>query len=108
LAGIWLAALAAGAGMAYGLQRLRPVVTSLRALKESGDIPVLGVVGVAFPAQQRAIFRRHLLGFSAASVALVAALGIVLALNRSGVRLDAQALKSLGLDVPALKALVKA
>ena len=108
LAGIWLAALAVGAGMAYWLQRLRPVVTSLRALKELGDFPVLGVVGVAFPAQRRAVFRRHLLGFSAASIVLVTALGIALVLNRSGVRLDAQALKTLGLDVQALKALVKA
>jgi hypothetical protein len=71
-------------------------------------LPVLGVVGVAFPAQRRAIFRRHLLGFSAASTVLVAALGVALVLNRSGVRLDAQALKTLGLDVQALKALVKA
>jgi hypothetical protein len=108
LAEIWVAALAVGAGLAYWLQRLRPVVTSLRALKELGGLPVLGVVGVAFPVRRRARFRRHLWGFSAASIVLVAALGIALALNRSGVRLDAQALKTLGLDVQALKALVKA
>jgi polysaccharide chain length determinant protein (PEP-CTERM system associated) len=107
LAGIWVAALATGAGMAYWLQRLRPVVTSLRALKELVGFPVLGMVGIAFPTRRRAIFLRHLWGFSAASIVLVAALGIALALNRSGIRLDRQSLKTLGLDVQALKALVK-
>ena len=95
LAGIWIAALTAGAGAAYGLQRLRPVVSSLRALKELVNSPVLGAVGIAFPSQQRVLFRRHLWRFSAAALVLVAAFGIALALNRSGVRLNIQALKAL-------------
>src|SRR5580698_6276258 len=57
LAGIWIAALAAGAGVAYGLQRLRPVVSSSRALQELASFPLLGAVGIAFPSQQRALFR---------------------------------------------------
>jgi polysaccharide chain length determinant protein (PEP-CTERM system associated) len=92
---IWTAALAVGAGIAYWLQRVRPVVGSLRSLKELVNAPVLGVVGVAFPTRQRALIRRHLWRFSAASLLLVAALGIALALNRSGIRLDVQALKTL-------------
>ena len=95
LAGIWIAALTAGAGAAYGLQRLRPVVSSLSALKELVNSPVLGAVGIAFPSQQRVLFRRHLWRFSAAALVLVAAFGIALALNRSGVRLNIQALKAL-------------
>ncbi len=97
LAGIWIAALACGAAAAYGLQRLWPVVSSLRGLKELAGLPVLGAVGIAFPTQQRASFRRHLWRFSAAAIGLVAAFGVVLALNRSGVRLD----------IPALLTLVK-
>jgi polysaccharide chain length determinant protein (PEP-CTERM system associated) len=95
LAGIWAAALVAGAGVAYWLQRVRPVVGSLRSLKQFVDVPVLGVVGVAFPTQRRALVRQRLWRFSAASLLLVAALGIALALNRTGVRLDVHALKTL-------------
>jgi polysaccharide chain length determinant protein (PEP-CTERM system associated) len=95
LAGIWVAALTAGAGAAYGLQRLRPVVSSLRALKELASFPVLGAVGIAFPSQQRVLFRRNLWRFSAAALVLVAAFGVALALSRSGVRLNIQALNTL-------------
>jgi hypothetical protein len=95
LAGIWIAALTAGAGAAYGLQRMRPVVSSIRALKELASFPVLGAVGIAFPSQQRVLFRRHLWRFSAAAIALVTAFGVALALSRSGVRLNIEALKIL-------------
>jgi polysaccharide chain length determinant protein (PEP-CTERM system associated) len=88
LGGIWFAALAIGAAAAYGLQKLRPVVSSERGLSELTSFPVLGVVGVAFPTQRRVEFRRNLWRFSAAAVVLVAAFGVALALNRSGVRLD--------------------
>jgi len=77
LAGIWIAALTAGAGAAYGLQRMRPVVSSTRALKELASFPVLGAVGIAFPSQQRVLFQRSY----AAAVVLVAAFGVALALN---------------------------
>jgi polysaccharide chain length determinant protein (PEP-CTERM system associated) len=93
--GIWAAALVAGAASAFGLQRLRPVVGSLRTLNALVPLPVLGVVGVAFPTRHRALFRRHLWSFAVASVILVAALGVALALNRSGIRLDVQAVKTL-------------
>jgi hypothetical protein len=96
LAGIWIAALAAGAGAAYGMQRLRPVVSSLRTLRELASFPVLGAVGIAFPSQQRELFRRNLCSFSAAVLILVAAFGVALTLNRMGVRLNIQALKILG------------
>jgi polysaccharide chain length determinant protein (PEP-CTERM system associated) len=85
---IWLAALGAGAGLAYGLHWLRPVVNSVRGVTELTSFPVLGAVSVAFPSRQRFLFRRRIWGFSAATLFLVIALGAVLVLNRSGVRLD--------------------
>jgi hypothetical protein len=88
LAVVWLAALAAGAGVAYLLQRVRPVVGSLRDLKQMSAFRVLGVIGVAFPSQQRADFRRRFWRFSAVAILLVAALIVALALNMSGVRLN--------------------
>jgi polysaccharide chain length determinant protein (PEP-CTERM system associated) len=84
---IWLAALAVGAGIAYGLHWLRPVVNSVRGVMELTDFPVLGAVSVAFPSRQRFLFRRRLWRFSAATLCLVIALGAVLVLNWSGMRL---------------------
>ena len=87
IAEIWLAALAVGAGLAYGLHRLRPVVNSVRGLSELTSFPVLGAVSVAFPSRQQFLFRRRLWRFSAATLCLVIALGTVLYLSWSGMRL---------------------
>lgn len=87
IAGIWLAALGVGAGIAYGLNLLRPVVSSLRGVGELTGFPILGAVSVAFPSRQRFLFRRRLWRFSAATLCLVIALGAVLVLNWSGMRL---------------------
>ena len=95
LAGIWIAALAVGAGIAYGLHVLKPIVSSVRAMNELTSFPVLGVVGVAFPTLQRAQFRRHLWRISAAAACWVAAFAVVLALNWSGARLTIPAIQSL-------------
>jgi polysaccharide chain length determinant protein (PEP-CTERM system associated) len=85
---IWLAALGVGAAIAYGLQRLRPVVSSLRGVSELTSFPVLGAVSVAFPSRQRFLFRRRIWRFSVATLCFVVALGAALVLNKSGVRLD--------------------
>jgi hypothetical protein len=90
-----LAALAAGVGIAYGVHTLRPIVSSVRALNELTRFPVLGVVGVAFPARQRKIFRRDMWEFSAATAWLLLAFAIALVLNWSGARLSIQAIQSL-------------
>ena len=42
LAGIWLAALAVGAALAYGLHLLKPIVISVRAMNELTSFPVSG------------------------------------------------------------------
>jgi hypothetical protein len=87
---IWIAALVLGAAVAFGLQRLYPVVTSVRSLNQLTSFPVLGTVGIAFPSLQATTFRRHLLTFCAASVVLIAALIVAFELNRSGARLNFQ------------------
>ena len=95
LAEIWLAALAAGAGVAYGLHTLRPIVSSARAINELTSFPVLGVVSAAFPRRERREFWRHLLSFSAATSSLLVLLVIVLVLNWSGARLSVAAIQAL-------------
>ena len=95
LTAVWLAALAAGAGVAYMLHKHTPVVTSVRALNEVTSFPVLGIVSAAFPTFQRAQTRLHTLRFTVAMLCLVAAFAGVLALNWSGVRLSNHTLHSM-------------
>ena len=94
LVGAWALAIGIGGGLAYLVHLLRPVVVSARALVELTTLPLLGVVSTAFPDQLRRSRRRSLLGFSAAAMALIVALGVVLLLNNSGVRVDIRMLNS--------------
>jgi len=94
LAGIWLAALGVGAGVAYGLHTLRPVVSSESGIKEITRFPVLGIVTVAFPSRDRFLFRRHLWRFCTVAVAFVAIFAVVLVLNWRGIRLDTHVIQS--------------
>ena len=95
LAGVWIVAIAMGAGVAYGLHSLRPVVSSVSAMNALTKFPVLGVVGVAFPSRERAAFRRHVRSFAAAATGLIVAFAVVLLLNWWGVRVSLQSLHSL-------------
>jgi polysaccharide chain length determinant protein (PEP-CTERM system associated) len=92
---IWLAALAIGAGIAYGLHNMRPIVSSVRALNAVTSFPVLGVVSVAFPTVQRRKVWGRVLRFSAATTCLLIALVVALGLNFSGARLYIPAIQSL-------------
>jgi polysaccharide chain length determinant protein (PEP-CTERM system associated) len=92
---IWLAALGAGGAIAYGLHTLKPILSSVRAVSDMTAFPVLGVVSVAFPTEQRKKSWRHVWRISAASACLVVALGIALALNASGARLSIHAIQAL-------------
>jgi polysaccharide chain length determinant protein (PEP-CTERM system associated) len=94
LGGIWLGAMLFGCALAYGLHLLKPIVGSVSAVNELTQFPVLGVVGTAFPSRQQREGRRNLWRFSAAMACLVVALGIALGLNWAGVRLTAQAVRS--------------
>jgi polysaccharide chain length determinant protein (PEP-CTERM system associated) len=95
LAEIWLLSLAAGAGVAYGLHTLRPIISSVRAINKLTNFPVLGVISVAFPQHERTIYWRNLVRFSAASAGLFVLFVLVLVLNWSGVRFGVHAIESL-------------
>jgi uncharacterized protein involved in exopolysaccharide biosynthesis len=95
LAGIWIVALALGAGLAYGLHLLKPIVSSVRAANEATPFPVLGVVSEAFPTRDRARATQNLWRFCAASAGLLVAFAVALALNWSGARLTIHAVRSL-------------
>jgi polysaccharide chain length determinant protein (PEP-CTERM system associated) len=94
LAAVWLAALAAGAALAYAINLLSPVVSSLRIVNELTPFPVLGVVGAAFPDRERWEFRRQAFSFSAATAGLIVAFAVVLLLNWAGVRSTEQAVQA--------------
>jgi polysaccharide chain length determinant protein (PEP-CTERM system associated) len=92
---IWMLALAVGAGLAYGLHVLKPIVSSVRGANEATSFPVLGVVSEAFPTRDRARTVQNLRRFCAASAALLIAFVVVLALNWSGARLTIHAVSSM-------------
>ena len=95
LSGIWIAALLVGAAVAYGLNVLKPVVVSVRAMSELSSFPILGVVGGAFPSRERAQARRHVWRLAVAGACWVLAFAVVLALSWSGARLPLHAVRSL-------------
>jgi polysaccharide chain length determinant protein (PEP-CTERM system associated) len=83
---ILVLALAAGGGLAYGLNYLYPVISSSEALKAVG-VPVLGQVSAAFPERERLSFRRDLLRISMATGCLLVAFGVAVILSQAGYRL---------------------
>jgi len=87
LAGVLLIGCALGAGVAYGLHLLRPVVGSARSLSKLTGLPVLGVVSVAFPRRVSLAVRRDRWQFAAGLMLLFGAFALALVLNWSGVRL---------------------
>ncbi len=95
LAAVLLAALAAGAALAYQLDRLHPIINSARDITRLKGIVLAGVVGLAFPTRAKRQARRELWRVSAAVVCLVAAFVAVLYLSRVGMRLSIPAVKHL-------------
>lgn len=95
LAQVLLVALAAGAGLAYGLHYLRPVVASAAGFARAVGVPVLGLVSVAFPTQRRALVRRDIVRISVAFGCLVLAFVLAVIVSAQGYRLNVQALKQL-------------
>jgi polysaccharide chain length determinant protein (PEP-CTERM system associated) len=92
---IWLAALGAGAAVAYGLHFIKPILSSVSAVNALTGFPVLGVVSVAFPTAHRKKMWRNAWRFSAATACLIVALGLALAVNGLGARLSIHAIQSL-------------
>jgi polysaccharide chain length determinant protein (PEP-CTERM system associated) len=95
LAGLWLFAMAVGAGIAYALHVLKPIMSSVRAMNEMTSFPVLGVVSVAFPSKAQREFRSDVWRFSAAAACLMLGLAVALTLNWAGARLTIGAIQSL-------------
>ncbi len=92
---VWFLAMAAGAGLAYGVHTLRPVVCSVRDVNAVTAFPVLGVVSPAFPTLHQAQAQFNMLRFTAAALCLLAAFAAVLALNWSGARISIHAIHQL-------------
>jgi polysaccharide chain length determinant protein (PEP-CTERM system associated) len=93
LAGILLAALAAGGALAYKLDRLWPVVSSAEGLVKLTGVKIVGIVGQAYPTSARRAFRRELWQVSIAVACLVIACAVELSLSLAGLRLSLPALK---------------
>jgi polysaccharide chain length determinant protein (PEP-CTERM system associated) len=87
LAGVLMAALAAGGALAFWQHRLRPVISSMLSLSGAMSVPILGVVTSGFPGRTRSHQRRSLLLYASALSCLLLALGVALFMSRAGMRL---------------------
>jgi polysaccharide chain length determinant protein (PEP-CTERM system associated) len=87
LAGTLFAALGAGGLLAYGLNRLHPVVSSSANLARAG-VPLLGTVSAAFPSHMRRVRRRSAVHISIAAVCLMVAFAVAVVLSHQGYRLS--------------------
>ena len=87
LAEVLILALAAGGGLAYGLNQLRPVVGSPTTLRQLTGIAVIAVVGSAFPTRTAQLARREIGWFSLALACLLAGFVLAVMLSHAGVRL---------------------
>jgi polysaccharide chain length determinant protein (PEP-CTERM system associated) len=95
LAEILLVAMAAGGALAYGLDRLWPMVGSASGLAGFTGVTVLAEIGSAFPKQTGRRRRREIWHAVLAAACLVAAFGVALALTHRGVRLTVPTLQRL-------------
>ena len=87
IAAIFVSACALGAGIAYLIHLMRPVVGSARSLTALTGLPVLGVVASAFPGRLNAGLRRTVFRFAAGVACLFVGCAIALALNWAGYRI---------------------
>ena len=95
LVAVLLAALAAGAALAYRLDRLQPVINSAGDVTRLAGVALVGVVGLAFPTRATAHARREVWQVSVAVVSLVATFVALYYLSHAGLRLSIPALKHL-------------
>jgi protein tyrosine kinase modulator len=91
LTAVLILALGVGGALAYALNQLRPVVGSPGALRQFTGIPVVAVVGCAFPTRKTLITRRQIRRFSYALAVLIAGFVVVLVLSYLGIRLGGMA-----------------
>lgn len=95
LGGVLIAALGAGLALAYLLNQLHPVVVSAARLAQVIGVPVLGVVGPAFPHLERSAARAEFWRVALAVGVLIACFAIMLSLSVAGLRLDLNAMTHL-------------
>jgi hypothetical protein len=95
LVAVLLAALAAGAALAYRLDRLQPVINSAGDVTRLAGVALVGVVGLAFPTRATAHARREVWQVSVAVVSLVATFVALYYLSHAGLRLSIPAVKHL-------------
>jgi polysaccharide chain length determinant protein (PEP-CTERM system associated) len=88
LAVVLLLALGAGGALAYALNQLRPVVGSPTALRQFAGVPVVAVVGCAFPTRAALTARSEFRRFSFAIACLIVGFVIVVVLSHLGIRLS--------------------
>jgi polysaccharide chain length determinant protein (PEP-CTERM system associated) len=93
LAEVLVAALVAGAALAYALDQFNPVLGSAIAVAQLTGLRVLAEIGSAFPAHARVTSRRELRHVSIAIVCLLVVFLIGLSLSGAGLRLDIPALQ---------------
>jgi polysaccharide chain length determinant protein (PEP-CTERM system associated) len=92
---ILIGAIGLGGALAYVLNLIKPILSSVRTVNEVTAFPVLGVVSAAFPSRRRRQLRAHVLRFSAASAFLMAAFVGALLLNWAGARLTVESIRAL-------------
>ncbi len=91
LAIVLMLALGVGGGLAYALNQLHPVVGSPTGLRQLTGIPVVAVVGCAFPTRGALAIRRQIRWFALALACLIAGFVIVVVLSHLGIRLGVMA-----------------
>lgn len=87
LIGVLLFSLAAGAGVAWLLCKMRPVFFHGRALAEMTGLPVIAVISLAWVERRRAQLRGDYLRYAAAGAFLIVMTAAVTLAHQSGARL---------------------
>src|SRR5262249_2893719 len=83
---VMLAALGAGAGLAYLLHQLKPVFSSTRQLAEVTGLPVLGLVNMIFLGRHQARARRGAIAYTCIGLLLAVATALMLAVQTQATR----------------------
>jgi len=81
---VFIAALIAGVGVAWGLYMLRPAFTSTRALAEITGLPVLGAISLTWVERQKLKLRKQNLVLAGAAGLLVIAFAVTMLVETGG------------------------
>jgi hypothetical protein len=83
---VLVASVLLGAGLAWLLSLMRPVVGTAQASRASPGLPVLGVVSAAFPGRIHVEERRSVYRYAAGLGCLMFAFLVAVILSRAGLR----------------------